>query len=171
MAPPRPCLTICRAAACPPMNTERRLTAITRSNISSLMSRNGALAAVPALLIMMSRAPKADVAAATAASTSSRLVTSQAMAMATRPRSRRASAAALAFTPSISASATCAPSCARRVAQARPIPLAAPVTRAALPLNFWVIRNGAPDTHPERPDTSSIALPIENMMADLVHPL
>ena len=70
--------------------------------------------------------------------TSSSLVTSALIAIACEPISRAASAAPSALR---SASATCAPSLAKSLAAASPMPDAAPVISAALPSNCPIIRS------------------------------
>ena len=84
---------------------------------------------IPAHVTSMSSLPD-SAAAATAASTSSREVTSQRIA---RPPIR--SAVSVAAASSKSATTTCSPSDSSRSAIAPPMPRAPPVTRTILPAN------------------------------------
>src|SRR5476651_882185 len=132
IAPPPPCFTIWRAAACPARKVPLRFTAITRSKSASARSRNSAAWTIPALATRMSTRPNSLTAAAIAASTSILRETSQRAKLALKPseRNRRVSPRpASSFT---SVSSTRAPSRAKARAHARPMPCAAPVTTATL---------------------------------------
>ena len=103
-----PCPRISGTTACVNMNRPFTLTAKTRSNSFSLTSSIGLLGcATPALLTSTLSPPNLDAVSTTAASMSLRLVTSQRMAMAALPIR---DATVLAALPSISTTATCAPS-------------------------------------------------------------
>src|SRR5229473_169548 len=88
----------------------------------------------PALFTRISSGPSSRSTVSTAAIALSRLVTSSRTARASPPAALISSAVFAATASWISAIATLAPSSARRVAIARPIPCAAPVTIATLPL-------------------------------------
>src|SRR4051794_5308869 len=103
---------------------------MTASQSSSLIRKSRLSRMIPAQVTRMSTEPRSAV-AATAASTSSREVTSQRTAV--PPISP---AVACAVASSKSATTTCAPSAARRRAVAAPMPFAPPVTSAFLPWNL-----------------------------------
>src|SRR5687768_1492427 len=118
------------SAAFMPSHTPFTLISIRRSNSSSVWSKSGLTISMPALLIMMSRPPKALTVACTAASISWATVTSQRTARTASPSS---SAAPLAPASSMSAISTCAPRSTRSREMARPRPWAPPVTNARFP--------------------------------------
>ena len=133
IAPPRPCATICLAAAWPVRKKPFRFTRTTRSKSSSSNSSTSAGWSTAALLIITSRPPWASTVLATSASTCARSPTSQETNVASPPASRRDCAAASPFSDWMSAMTTFAPSFANRRAHASPMPCAAPVTMADLP--------------------------------------
>src|SRR6266851_1327312 len=140
MRPP-PCRSITLTAARQHRKTLVRSTSMTRCQSSSESSQIGnERPVIPALLTSTSRRPQAPSTRATAPSTSLARVTSPTSAKAPRPTPRAA-----VSTPSASWSsrATRAPSAARRVAMASPIPRAAPVTRAVLPATVIASRPAA----------------------------
>jgi hypothetical protein len=94
---------------------------------------------IPAFETTMSIPPYAATVPANASSTSASRVTSMASASARPFPSRPAIAPATSEAPAalMSATATCAPSAAKRCAIARPMPLAAPVTRATRPASVF----------------------------------
>ena len=109
-------------------NTERTLTAMMRSNSSSVVSSKGLPSAMPALFTKMSKPPNCALAAATTSSALPSAVTSSAkqctfgpLNMASRP------------CPGKSVRTTRAPSDIYSLAMASPMPLAAPVMMATLP--------------------------------------
>ena len=79
---------------------------------------------------------------ATAASTSSGFDTSQAIASTSPPAFLTASAVSCSASSVRSRIATRAPSAAKAIAVARPMPLAAPVTKATLPMKRWGLDMG-----------------------------
>ena len=123
------CLCFCGTAALVQRNGPVRLTARIRFQSSSVVSSSGAKLAMPALLMSASSRPKRCASASMAAFTAPASETSQHSAIASsgRPSAVTASASCLS---SMSSSATRQPSFRNRVAVARPIPRAAPVTRA-----------------------------------------
>src|SRR5712692_3505151 len=108
--------------------------AIIRSQVSGVLSMKGSSLSHPALFTRISSGPSSRSTVSTAAIALSRLVTSSRTARASPPPALISSAVFAATASWISAIATFAPSSARRVAIARPIPCAAPVTIATLPL-------------------------------------
>src|SRR5581483_10760773 len=141
IAPPVPCLSIWRISYFMHSHTPLRSTAMTRSKFSSVSSAVLSWRpAIPALLCAQSSRPKCLTAAATVASTSAARVTSHLWNAASPPalliRATVSSPAGTASTTS-----TLAPSRAAAKAEARPIPLAAPVTKATLPCNSPAIVN------------------------------
>src|SRR5258708_2112127 len=132
MAPPPPCFTIWRAAAWPARKMPFRFTAITRSKSASSMSRNSAACTMPALATRTSRRPNALTAAATALSTWALRETSQAAKLTVKPSAVRRSVSRRPASSFTSVRSTRAPSRAKARAHARPMPCAAPVTRATL---------------------------------------
>src|SRR3954451_17216358 len=116
-----------------PRNVPRRFTAMTRSKSSSSVSCRSLCTPMPALLWAKSSRPWRWTTASTTFAQSSPRVTSQATKSASPPASRIVRTVSSPPARSTSATITAAPSCAKRMAQARPMPLAAPVTRPALP--------------------------------------
>src|SRR5260370_16108265 len=111
------------------LNIARTFTPLTRSQCSSVISSTKARPLTPALLNRMSMAPNRETAAATICRGASSPVISQAKA---------ATALLPAWACSIADSGrstanTCAPSSAKSLAEAAPMPDAAPVTIAILP--------------------------------------
>src|SRR5487761_783593 len=107
--------------------------AIILSQVSGMLSINGSSLSHPALFTRISIGPSSRSTRAAAASASSNFVTSSFTAIAFAPSARNSAAVRSAASVWISAIATDAPSSARRVAIARPIPCAAPVTIAIFP--------------------------------------
>src|SRR6476646_2285445 len=131
--PPLPCFTIWRAAACPARKTPFRFTESTRSKSFSSRSRNSAACTMPALATRISSLPYSLTAERMALSTWSLRETSHATKLAARFSARSFSASRRPMPSLRSVSSTFAPSRAKACAHARPIPCAAPVTRATLP--------------------------------------
>ena len=121
----------------------RKLIAITLSQRSGVDSTNGISTSHPALFTRMSIGPSSRSTRSAAAIASSSLVTSRATAIADAPAARISAAACSAESNWISARATFAPSSASREAIARPIPCAAPVTIATLPVEACLIRDAS----------------------------
>src|SRR5438105_903888 len=153
MMRPRPAASITRTAARETRNTLVRSPAMTRCQSSSLSSQVGTVRPVmPALLTTMSSRCQRSTTARTIRSTSAVFVTSAATATASAPiRAAAASAAG----PSTSATATRAPSVASRAAIAYPIPRAAPVTSAVLPMTDMVDLLVGPASPPARAPSAS----------------
>ena len=76
MRPPPPCLIICLAAICVPKNALLRLTFITLSYWSSVVSSTDVRVSMPALFTMMSTRPNLLTAASTSFCRSASLLTS-----------------------------------------------------------------------------------------------
>src|SRR5258706_2309883 len=131
--PPLPCFTIWRAAAWPARKTPFRFTESTRSKSFSSRSRNSAACTMPALATRTSRLPNSSTAERIALSTWSLRATSQATKLAEKFSERSFSTSRRPMSSLRSVSNTFAPSRANACAHARPIPCAAPVTRATLP--------------------------------------
>ena len=113
-------------------NIARTLTPLTRSQCSSVISSTKARPLTPALLNRISMAPNLASAVATICRGASSPVMSQAKAaMALLP----AWACSIANSGRSTAS-TCAPSSAKSLAEAAPMPDAAPVTMAILPVSL-----------------------------------
>jgi hypothetical protein len=110
-----------------------RLTRRTCSSRARVRRSIPVMSRIAALLTRMCRAPKRSLAMPASCSTEAGSAMSTWVATAARPARRSWFASASAGSVSMSASTTAAPSRARRVAMARPIPRAAPVTIAALP--------------------------------------
>ena len=127
-------------------NIARTFTPLTRSHCSSVISSTKARPLTPALLNRMSRAPNRETAAATIRRGASSPVMSQANA---------ATALLSAWACSIAESGrstarTCAPSSAKSLADAAPMPDAAPVTIAILPASlshYFLLRSFPPPSH------------------------
>ena len=105
------------------------MTSCCRSQSASVVSSSGFDSDRPALFTTRSRPPKASTASSIAAWTAAASVTFACTPIATSVLPISA-AAACAFSRSRSAMTTHAPSAARRVAMALPMPDAAPVTSA-----------------------------------------
>src|SRR3954451_7009583 len=116
-----------------PRNVPRRFTAMTRSKSSSSVSCSSLWTPIPALLWAKSSRPWRATTVSTAFAQSSPRATSHTTNSASPPAARIACTVSSPPARSTSATITAAPSCAKRMAQARPMPLAAPVTRPALP--------------------------------------
>src|SRR6188508_2737231 len=114
------------------LRTPLKLTSITRSQKGSSVSRNGCSSSQPALFTRTSIAPSRSVVSATAAATESVLVTSSVTAIALPPFFSIARAVSRASSPRRSPMATARPSAASFSAIPRPIPRAAPLTKATL---------------------------------------
>src|SRR3954470_4115898 len=132
---PPPRRTICAISCFMHTKVPRRLMSRMRSHSSSSISCSGcALFSTPALLKAMSSRPNRSTTCATAASTCSGIETSHAITSTSPPACFRAASVSLRATAVRSRMATRAPSAAKASAVARPMPLAAPVTRATLPV-------------------------------------
>src|SRR5438067_4898492 len=112
MLPP-PCLTICRAAACPRWNMPVRLTAMRRSQVWPSRSRKLSRWLIPADSSTISSRPNWRTTAAIALSIAPRSHTSSAEAAALPPAARIRAAVASAAAPSRSVQNTAAPSRAK----------------------------------------------------------
>src|SRR6202163_3387426 len=133
-------LFMCFSAACVAMNTPRTLMSITRSISSSVVSSNGFGIAVPALFTSTSSRPKVATVFSTAAFTASASAASAWIARAFTPSSSIALTTARAALASFAyVMATFAPSAARRLAMAAPMPREPPVMSAIFPSNFFDI--------------------------------
>src|SRR4051812_22839648 len=138
MAPP-PWRSICRSSCFMQLQTPRRLTPMTRSHSSRVLSAVGAMRAMtPALLNAASSRPNSDTARSTIASTWASSATSHRTAIALWPAATSSAAAAFTASSLKSARTTAAPASANALAVASPMPAAAPVTSAALPLKSSV---------------------------------
>src|SRR5213082_1231084 len=130
-------LFMCFSAACVAMNTPRTLMSSTRSISSSVVSSNVFGMAVPALFTRMSRRPKVATVFSTAALLASASVASAWIAIAFPPsRSISLTTDAAASAPFVYVIATFAPSEARRLAIAAPMPRDPPVISAIFPSSF-----------------------------------
>jgi hypothetical protein len=132
MIEPPPWRSMWGTANLAPRNTERTLTAITRSQSSTLSSTAVPGRSVPALLNSTSSRPNCSTVLATMASTEAASATSTSMATAWPPPSLMAATVSSALRRRTSATATAAPSAAKRIALAAPMPEPAPVTIAIL---------------------------------------
>ena len=136
---PPPCSRITGIACLHPSIGPRRLTAMTRSHVSTSMSAtarsfaNCAGSVSAALLWRTSRRPNSRTAIATIAATWSSSLTSASMASARPPSSVMARATRSASAPRMSSTRTDAPSAAKSCAVASPMPDPPPVTIATLP--------------------------------------
>jgi len=130
--PPRMCGTACLTARNDPFT----LTAITRSHSASVICSIGFTRRTPALLKRMSIRPQRVAVSSTIRRTSASLETSTSMGNASNPSEQMHRAVSSAPILDRSATPTFAPSRAKAIALARPIPLAAPVTIATFPLSF-----------------------------------
>src|SRR3954468_10645634 len=131
IAPPRPCSTITRATDWATRNMPRRLTATIRSHSSVVRSRNGLRQAVPALLTRTSIPPRWDSAAVTSSATPLGSLTST-LTPDTSPIRRRSSTVPRTCSSSRPPTVTRQPSCRKRSAVARPMPLLPPETSTRL---------------------------------------
>src|SRR5262245_34512390 len=121
-------------AACTQWKVPVRFTERTRSQLSCVMSAKDSNASSPALVTRISTGPSSARTLARASSTAARSATSTSAAITRAPVSSRLSAARRAASPRRSSSATRSPRAARCRAMASPIPEAAPVTTATLPI-------------------------------------
>jgi hypothetical protein len=136
---PPPCLSISGISCFKHRNTPRMLVLTTRSHSSTASSAvSASFCSTPALLKAKSRRPKVSMACPRQLFTSSVCDTSHLTG------SARSSASLMMLVVSwlpcseISATTTLAPSSAKAIAVARPMPLAAPVTNATFPLKLLV---------------------------------
>ena len=116
-----------------PRNTLVSVTAITRFQLSSVISWSGAGSARPALFIMTSSRPKVSRARRTVRCIASGSDASILMAAARAPLVVMLDATASARVPLRSATTTAAPSAAKRRAVAAPMPAPPAVTIATCP--------------------------------------
>src|SRR5262245_23445503 len=119
-------------------NAPSRWTASSVFHSASESASIGRTSWIPAFATRMSTRSKADTVFATPASTSFSLVTSMRSPSARAPFARRTPARSVAPLPSRSAIVTAAPAAAKVSAMCFPIPLAAPVTSAALPSSLML---------------------------------
>src|SRR3954451_6655897 len=110
-----------------------RSTPSTQSHVSAGMSANVAPLSTRALFHTTCTAPNASIVWAASASTSSSRDTSVRTPTTSPPVSRSSETAVSSAPASTSARTTFIPSCTKRSANARPMPLAAPVTTATFP--------------------------------------
>src|SRR6185437_15136943 len=143
IAPPPPD-SICAIWCFIPRNVPRRFTAITRSKSSSLVSWKRSCTPMPALLWAKSSLPCRSTTWATRARLSSDCDTSQGKNPAVPPASTISLTVSSPASRELSRSETTtdAPSAPKRTAHARPMPLAAPVTRPALPSSIPITADG-----------------------------
>src|SRR5260370_17758533 len=133
----RPPLFMCFSAACVVTNAPRTLMSITRSISSSVVSSNVFGMAVPALFTRTSSRPNVATVFSTAALTALASAASAWIAIAFRPTpSISLTTDAAASAPFLYVMATFAPSAARRLAIAAPIPREPPVMSAIFPFSF-----------------------------------
>src|SRR5712692_10163564 len=135
MAPP-PAWRRAGRAARDTRNVPRRLMSTTRSQSASLVCSAVPTRRTPALLTTTLSLPNRLTVSPRAASTCPRLETSQATAQASPPERRISSETFSSGATRRPATATCAPSRAKRMAQARPIPVPPPVRKATLPASL-----------------------------------
>src|SRR5438876_4451157 len=140
MTTPPPRFSIAGTAARVARNIDLRSTAITRSHSSSCVSTRSLRDSMPTLLWRMSSPPQRSLASATIPSQSAARVTSAAKAVASPPSSRMIPTVSSARSLSWSTHRTRAPSRAKRMAAALPLPRPgprdpAPVTIAILPVS------------------------------------
>src|SRR6266404_5818645 len=133
----RPPFFMCFSAACVAAIAPRTLMSITRSISSSVVVSKVFGIAVPALFTSTSSRPKVATVFSTAPLTASTSAASAWIAIAFPPSSSIAFTTADAALASFAyVIATLAPSAARRLAIAAPMPREPPVTTATLPANF-----------------------------------
>src|SRR5206468_1763301 len=140
MTTPPPRFSIAGTAARVARNIDLRSTAITRSHSSSCVSTRSLRDSMPTLLWRMSSPPQRSLASATIPSQSAARVTSAAKAVASPPSLRMIPTVSSARSLSWSTHRTRAPSRAKRMAAALPLPRPgprdpAPVTIAILPVS------------------------------------
>ncbi len=129
------------------LTTPRRLTDRVRSQSSSLgnsRSHQPGAPMTPASFTRTSTFPNSSRTAATMPATDRRSVTSAVTAMARPPRSASSDDTASAPGPFRSANATAAPCSESTRLMPRPMPLAAPVTMAALPVRSIITSSDSP---------------------------
>src|SRR5262245_30210255 len=142
--------------------TPVRFTASVRDQPSrSMQSTVPGAPVIPALLTAQSSRPKAESAAPTAAATSASEATSMRAKRAEPPAASISATAARPPPSSMSQTSTRAPSRARRLAVARPMPDAAPVTSADFPCTSPPDGtrggySGAPEKSPSKPGAFAI---------------
>src|SRR5436309_2946015 len=137
---PSPCSTRRGTKARTPWMTPQRLTPITQAQSRSVSVHMGPPAATPALLHTTWAVPNSSKVRAARASTDSPFETSVRTGSTVAPVSARRLDASLRGASSMSAITTRMPSAQKRSASPNPIPLAAPVTTATLPLSSCIIR-------------------------------
>ncbi len=130
MAPPS---VMCFTACCTVNTMARTLRPNVRSKCSALVSSRLAGSATPEEFTRISRRPARACTVSNRRATSSALVRSPAIASMRPPVSVTASASSASRRPVMK---TWAPSCTKRRAMARPIPLPPPVTSATFPSSF-----------------------------------
>src|SRR5216117_2831560 len=149
MTTPPPRFSIAGTAARVARNIDLRSTAITRSHSSSCVSTRSLRDSMPTLLWRMSSPPQRSLASATIPSQSAARVTSAAKAVASPPSLRMIPTVSSARSLSWSTHRTRAPSRAKRMAAALPLPRPgprdpAPVTIAILPVSRSLIASVRP---------------------------
>ncbi|CAM5697174.1 hypothetical protein SVIOM74S_03300 [Streptomyces violarus] len=117
----------------PSRNGASRLTAIVRSQTSSVSSSIGGRTLIPALLTRMSGSPKASTARSAAVRTPSRVLRSALTQAARQPSAVSSSTVAISPASPRATTTTLAPARARARVMARPMPELPPVTTATRP--------------------------------------
>src|SRR3989441_41284 len=153
MTAPPPRFSIAGTAARVARNIDLRSTAITRSPSSSCVSTRSLRDSMPTLLWRMSSPPHRSLASATIPSQSAARVTSAAKAVASPPSPRMSPTVSSARSLSWSTHRTRAPSRAKRMAAALPLPRPgprdpAPVTIAILPFSRSLMASLRPPRGP-----------------------
>src|SRR5271170_7343287 len=140
IAPPPPCLSICRISYFKHNHTPLRLMLMTRSQSSSdWLMIAAVLPSIPALLNATSSLPNFSTAFFTRFSTSEAFDTSVFTNKASPPAARTNSTLSFPSVSRLPATTTFAPAFAKSIAVSRPIPDVPPVTSAVLPSNSLVI--------------------------------
>src|SRR4051794_3706224 len=155
-----------------------RLTAISRSQVSSVLRTNGSMTSMPALLTSTSISPSSSTTCWKAARTAELSDTSTPTPIARAPNfSPTSPAAAAAAAPSRSAIATAAPCSARPAAMAAPMPRAAPVTTQTRPSSEPMVSDsllvggtGGPSAAGGRPEHPAGDLHLQDLAGPLDHP-
>src|SRR5262245_40512359 len=133
MMQPPPVAACSPATAWAMRNAPRRFVPSTRSQPATSISRNGTSSATPALLTRTSIRPHRAIAVETVSRTCSGSPTSAGWANARPPRAAIVSSAVSSGSDLRPTSSTSAPSAAKRVAMASPMPWPAPVTMTFFP--------------------------------------
>src|SRR5919198_2411215 len=124
---------IASSACLQPRNCERRFTAITRSQSSTVVPRSRKPAPMPTFNTSPSIPPRATCASSNMRTTSASSAASPTITAPSPPSARTRSAVTSALAASMSATATAAPSRANRTAMARPLPIGG----SSIPWSCW----------------------------------